>query len=97
MQSLDILRLQLCHSAFSEVLFRGLPKRVVSNEEWVFEPLVDIVKKRGRPLSLFEVEVDWPDGGDGWDGAKRGLGFIPGLSRDLGFDLVRVGPRARGW
>jgi hypothetical protein len=87
MRGLRVLKMRLCHSAFAELLFQELPEIMVSNEQWVFQPLLDIAKKRRSALGLFEVEVDWPDGGDGWDGSNA----------ELGFDLVRIGPRARGW
>jgi hypothetical protein len=55
MRALHVLKMQLCHSAFSEVLFQGLPERIVSNEGWVFEPLAEIAKIKGKGLGLFEV------------------------------------------
>jgi hypothetical protein len=87
MQALHVLKMQLCHSAFSDVLFDQSPNRMISNEGWVFEPLTQLAREKGKSLGLFEVEVDWPDGGEGWHKGNV----------EMGFELLRVGPRGRGW
>jgi len=87
MQGLHILKIQLCHSAFAEIASQGLPEVVRSHEQWVFQPLIDIAKKKGSELGLFEVEVDWPDGGEGGDGKEK--------EKELGFALLRTSPWAR--
>ncbi|KAH7128732.1 hypothetical protein B0J11DRAFT_525625 [Dendryphion nanum] len=83
MQSLRRLKVQLCHSAFAEVLFENLANSVtISNEEYIFGPLTRI---KQESLHTFEVEVDWPASTDGWD------------EKDLNFEMTRVGPRMRAW
>ncbi|KAF2713366.1 hypothetical protein K504DRAFT_530360 [Pleomassaria siparia CBS 279.74] len=85
MQGLRELRVKLCHSAFSEVLFRKNPEVLIANEDFVFEPLMAIRKEKERALEIFEVEVDWPSSDQGWDG------------KDTAFEITRTGPRKRGW
>lgn len=87
MQSLHRLEMQLSFSAFIDVLSGQTEEKKVRNEDWVFEPLVEVAKARGPRLRIFRVEVDWPDGGDGWDSEEKGKGF----------ELSRVEPRSRGW
>jgi hypothetical protein len=83
MEGLRKLNVQLCHSAFEDVLSRyENVDFIVRNEGFIFEPLLQIAKK---DMQLFVVEVDWTSGPEEWD------------KRDTGFELVRVGYRDRGW
>jgi len=51
------------------------------DEGFVFEPLLGVARK---DMEVFEVEVDWPSGDEGWD------------ERQTEFRIVRVGPIVRG-
>jgi hypothetical protein len=91
MEGLKKLKVQLCHSAFWEVLstygsdvlsMYGGVDFTTGNEGFVFEPLLQISEK---DMQLFVVEVDWTSGPENWD------------ERETGFELVRVGYRDRGW
>jgi hypothetical protein len=84
MQNLRKLDIQLCHSAFADVLFANNPEKLITNEDFVFAPLVGIGINR-TSLEKFEVEVDWPAGDEGWD------------DMDTPFTLTRVDPRMRRW
>lgn len=53
--------MQLCYEAFAPVLGAGLPGVKVSNEGFVFEPLVEVAGT--REWDWFEVEVEWAAGG----------------------------------
>lgn len=78
--------MQLCHSAFADVLFANNPDKLISNEAFVFQPLMRVGKKV-KGLRVFEVEVDWPAGEERWD--EHGS--------EMGFRLSRVGSRMRAW
>lgn len=88
MQSLTVLKVKLCYYSFSEIHLSQkvipAPGSLACDEGWIFEPLINIAKVKGKSLQVFDVEVDWPDSYGGWNEEFE----------QVGTKLVRTEPRS---